>query len=181
MNNNRWLKYLPTREQVQRYRVLRPLARRLQDRALWSMNRRSVARGVAVGLFFGILIPVAQIFFAVLAAMALRANIPAAAGSTLITNPFTFPFVYYLAYRLGSVVRPGGGDAQADLEFTQEMARSVMEVHGWVPRLQDLALSIGLPLAVGLATLAVAAALIGYLAVEAIWRWRDARRSRPRG
>ena len=38
--------------------------------------------GLAVGVFFGLLIPVAQILFATVAALLLRANIPAAVGST---------------------------------------------------------------------------------------------------
>lgn len=57
--------------------------------------------GLAVGVFFGLLIPIAQIPAAALVALLLRANIPAAVGSTLVTNPITFPPVYYAAYHLG--------------------------------------------------------------------------------
>ena len=45
-----------------------------------------IAAGVAIGLFIGVLIPVAQILLAAVAAVALRANIPVAAAATLITT-----------------------------------------------------------------------------------------------
>jgi uncharacterized protein len=84
-------KYVPDMSWMDNYPVLRPLHRRFADPALWTLNRRSVSRGVSLGIFFGILTPVAQILFASIAAIALRANLPIAAVSTLVSNPFTFP------------------------------------------------------------------------------------------
>lgn len=51
-------------------------------------------------VFFGLLIPVAQILFAAVAALLLRANILAAVGNILITNPITFALVLLVAYYL---------------------------------------------------------------------------------
>ncbi|TXC67466.1 DUF2062 domain-containing protein [Piscinibacter aquaticus] len=64
---------------------------------LWHLNRRGVALGLALGLFFGLLIPIAQIPLAGGAAVLLRANVPMAVASTLVTNPVTFGPVYYAA------------------------------------------------------------------------------------
>ncbi len=156
---------------------LRPFRRWLRHRSLWSLEQDPVARGVAIGLFFGILTPVAQILFAAIAAVLLRANLPVAAASTLVTNPLTFPFVYYLAYRVGSFLS-GEEVSGADVALSQEAASHAAEVSGWASALGNWVASIGVPLALGVVTLATAASLLGYLLVHAIWQWRDARRRR---
>jgi len=64
-------------------------------------NRRTVAGGVAVGVFFGLLIPVGQILGAAVAAICFKVNLPVAAMSTLVTNPFTAgaPAGYFLVHQ----------------------------------------------------------------------------------
>ena len=64
--------------------------------------RRSVAAGI--GTFFGLLIPLAQILLSVSLAIALRAHLPSALMSTLVSNPVTFAPLYYLAYRVGAAL-----------------------------------------------------------------------------
>ena len=88
---------------------------------LWHWSRRGVSMGVALGVFFGLLIPVAQIPFSIAAAVRLRANIPAAAASTLVTNPVTFGPVYYAAYQLGSCVAAGDIPADASTNLTPKV------------------------------------------------------------
>jgi uncharacterized protein (DUF2062 family) len=53
--------HIPTREQIVGNRWLRWLAPHLGHPRLWRWSRRGVAIGVALGVFFGLLIPVAQI------------------------------------------------------------------------------------------------------------------------
>ena len=48
-------RFLPTREAITQSRMLRWLGPRLHDPLLWHVNRRSVARGVAMGVFFGLM------------------------------------------------------------------------------------------------------------------------------
>lgn len=165
-------------------RLLRPFQRQLRSPLLWRFNQRSVARGIAIGFFFAILTPVAQTVFAVAAAIALRANVVVAAGSTLITNPFIMPFVYYLAYRIGLFLLGGGAEpspqeqteALQDLVDSEEAAELAFEVTHWYETLTQWAASVGLPFLVGVVTLAAGAALTGYLAVHVGWglvaRWR---------
>ncbi|WBH16392.1 DUF2062 domain-containing protein [Sphingomonas radiodurans] len=92
---------LPTRESMQESRMLRPVAHRVLAPALWRFTRRSVPRGVALGMVTGILFPVAQIPFSALLALPVRANIPAAALTTFITNPLTTPPLWVAAYYIG--------------------------------------------------------------------------------
>jgi hypothetical protein len=178
MSKNRWIKYLQSLAHIERYRFLKPFHHRARDHTLWAWNRDAVARAVAIGLFFGILTPVAQIVFAIIAAIALRANVAVAAASTLITNPFILPLVYYAAYRVGLLLtgRVGGAvavseeaQALADIAESEEAAARALDVTDWVPTLLDWATSIGPPLLVGVLTLAVSAALIGFLLVHAVW------------
>src|SRR5690606_24359647 len=95
---------IPTRESVQQNRWLRWLGPTLLEPRLWHMGRRGIALGVALGVFFGFLIPIAQIPASAAMAVVLRANVPMAIASTLVTNPVTFGPIYYAAYRLGSFI-----------------------------------------------------------------------------
>ena len=82
-------------------RLLRPVAHRVLAPELWRFTRRSVPRGVALGMVTGILCPVAQIPLSALIALPFRANVPAAALTTFITNPITTPFIWAIAYWVG--------------------------------------------------------------------------------
>ena len=57
---------MPTREQMEGNRYIRPFAHRVLRSELWRFTRRSVPRGVALGLLVGIIVPFAQILFAAL-------------------------------------------------------------------------------------------------------------------
>ncbi|AZI38074.1 hypothetical protein NT2_02_04250 [Caenibius tardaugens NBRC 16725] len=93
---------MPTREELERNRWIRPFAHRVLRSELWRFTRRSVPRGVALGMLVGILIPFAQILFAALLSFSVRANVPVAALTTFITNPFTTPILWVIAYKIGS-------------------------------------------------------------------------------
>jgi len=95
-------RFIPTREQLLASRWLRPVAHRLHDDHLWHLTRQSVARAVAIGLFFGLLLPIAQFLFAIVSAVALRANVGLSAAFTLVTNPFTFAPIYWGGYASGA-------------------------------------------------------------------------------
>ncbi len=92
---------MPTREQVERNRMMRPFAHRVLRSELWRFTRRSVPRGVALGMLVGIIVPFAQILFAAMLSVTVRANLPVAAATTFITNPFTTPFIWAFSYKVG--------------------------------------------------------------------------------
>ena len=95
---------MPTREGMAENKYLKPIAHRFLRSDLWRFNRRSVPRGVALGLFAGIVIPLGQIFLAAFLALPARANVPVAALTTFVTNPFTTPFVLLLGNRIGAFI-----------------------------------------------------------------------------
>lgn len=173
----RFRRWLPDPQTLRQQRALRWMGPLLNHPRLWHVNRRGIAMGLAIGVFFGLLIPFAQIVFAVAAALLLRANIPAAVGSTLITNPFTFAPVYYLAYHLGAWML---GDANVDPVSPEALQRAAGDTAGglalWLHRLH----TVGPPLALGLLTLAVTVSPALYLAVSWLWRARIVRAWRQR-
>lgn len=182
MRRHRLFQKLPTPQKLLESRMLKPLRPYLHHHFLWQFNRRTVAGGVAVGLFFGILIPFAQIVLAAVAAIVLRVNLPIAAFSTLITNPFTFPAVYYAAYKLGDLLTGAHSiipavAIESDIQKAVEVQK---QVSGWLPNLLEWLQTVGLPLAVGLSVLAIISAIGGYFVVDWIWRWKTTRRWRNR-
>ncbi len=158
-----WLKaHTPTREKMEQHPWLRPFARTIGDPRIWQFNRRSVARGVALGLFFGLLIPVGQVIFAALFAVSMRANLAVAAACTLITNPLTFPPVFYVAYKLGSWVLQLEGQAPVF---------KLAEGASWHDNLSVVLAAAPMPIAFGLCLMAVTSAVLGYLICHLVWRF----------
>ena len=95
---------MPTRDEARRQRALRWLGPLLEREWLWRMNRRAVASGVALGVFVGLIVPVAQMPVAAAGALLMRANLPAAALATLVSNPLTVAPIYWLAHRTGAAI-----------------------------------------------------------------------------
>ncbi|APR06088.1 DUF2062 domain-containing protein [Thauera chlorobenzoica] len=173
-------RFLPSHDAIKRSRLLRWLGPRIHDPLLWHINRRAVARGVAMGVFFGLMIPIAQIPAAAMASLLLRGNLWIAAVSTLISNPLTYGPLYYFAYRLGAGVIGTRMPAELtpdELEAPIRMIDSFAQAWHWVT-------GIGQPLLVGMLIMAVTGATLGYWGTQLFWRirvtnkWRHARRSR---
>lgn len=171
-------RFLPSAESVRHNRWVGWIGPALHHPRLWHLNRRGVALGMAIGVFFAFLIPVAQIPLAAIVAVWLRGNLVAAIGSTLITNPFTFAPIYLLAYRLGAFII-GNGDMPVDPALAQvaEHASSIMVT--WT----DKFLAVGKQLIVGLSLFAVVGAFLTYFGVMGVWRlfvvaeWRHRNRT----
>src|SRR5690606_28373746 len=99
-----FLRRLPKRKQILESRWLKPFREHLHDRHLWRLERHATARGAAIGMFFAFIVPIGQIPLAAIASIIFRGNIPVAALCTFVTNPFTFPAVFWIAYSIGSFI-----------------------------------------------------------------------------
>jgi uncharacterized protein (DUF2062 family) len=171
-------RFLPTPEGIKDSRLLSWLGPRLHEPGLWHFNRRAVARGVAIGLFFGLIIPVAQIVAASAVAFFARANLWVSAITTLVTNPFTFAPIYFVAYKLGAFLLGGSDAALAIEEVDPEMISAVNAsleqasrgISGWLDKLMEIFTGYGKPLALGLAVLAVTMSIAGYAITMVVWR-----------
>ncbi len=177
-------KLLPSPEQVAGNRWLRWLGPRLMHQRLWHVSRRGIALGVAIGVFFGLLIPIAQIPVSAAVAVALRANLPAAMASTLVTNPFTFPPVYYAAWKVGSTLLGEDTQGQAPPLPVEPLSdpAAVADASWWAKAWAGIT-GVGRALLLGLALFAVTAGCGLYLLINFVWhlRVRLKRRARLQG
>lgn len=73
-------------------------------RAFLSINRRSVSKGIFIGLFVAFIPMPAQMVAIVLLQLLLRFNLPLALAMVWITNPATMPFIYYVEYKTGALL-----------------------------------------------------------------------------
>ncbi|MEO8114297.1 MAG: DUF2062 domain-containing protein [Phenylobacterium sp.] len=147
---------IPQREALAANPWLRPVAHRVMDPQLWRLQHESVARGVAIGLFWAFALPFAQIVVAAAHSVWWRANIPVAAGITFITNPFTVGFWLWLAYQVGSLLL----DAPPPVRLSEGAG-----VAAWLA-------SFGGPAILGMGIFAVVGSITGYLLVKLAWRLR---------
>ncbi len=143
----------------------------LLDRpSLWHVNRTSISKGLAIGVFFGFLLPLGQGIAAGAVAIGLRANLPAAVLATFVSNPLTTPAILMAAYHAGlAVLREPAAlpDLAADT--------------GWLEKIG----AMGEPLLVGLVLLAGAGTALTYFGVQLAWRigvlWKMATRRASAG
>lgn len=158
---------LPEPDTLAQNRRLRWLGPALHHPRLWHMSRRGIALGAAIGVFFGFLIPLAQIPVSAAFAVALRANVPTAVASTLVTNPITFPPVYYAAWKMGGAILGEAGPPPGSAAVAQPPAA----VQGnWLQRTWDGLQRVGKPLLLGLVIFACGFGLLVYALVHLVWR-----------
>ncbi len=152
---------------------------------VWSLNRRSVAGGVAAGLFCGLVPGPFQIISASLVAILMKWNLPIAAFVTLYTNPVTFVPLYLVGLKIGVVAFSWLGMAEIDGQSIASGAiPSPPDFHWTEPWTSLLALAqwgleLGWPLAVGVCLLGLGLALTGYALVWGGWSatvWRSRQR-----
>ena len=173
----RWLKrVLPDVEKYRDTAVARFLGPRFFHPALWHLSRRSVAGGVAIGLFCGLIPGPLQMLGGALCAVWLKRNLPIALLTTLYTNPFTIIPLYLLAYQLGALVIGPSADVAPVPVLS---AGSPVQ---WAEAISAWSMSLGKPLLIGVPLLAAILAALGFVAVYGVWslylRWMWLKRKR---
>lgn len=161
-------RFLPSHDSIKQNRYVAWFGPRLQHHNLWHLHRRSVAGGVAVGMFAGLIPGSNPVQFAAgaLLAVAFRVNLPVSVLVTLYSNPFTIVPLYVAAWALG------------DLVLHQRIGRIARPILGladkspseWLPALFHFLVSIGKPLLAGLPLLALLLAVVGYIVTDHLWR-----------
>lgn len=158
-------RWMPSVDKVREVRILGMFGDALFHPALWDLNRRSAAGGVATGLFCGLIPGPLQMLGAGIAAVLFRVNLPVALVTTLYTNPLTIVPLYFVAYKIGSLaLGAAGGHPPApppEWVFAQPLA-SAEAMGQW-------ALGLGMPLVLGVFLLACGLAVAGYLLVRVLW------------
>lgn len=162
---------MPSRDELAGNRYLAPIAHRFLSPELWRFTRRSVPRGVALGLFSAFIIPIGQIFLAAFVALPARANVPLAALTTFITNPFTLPFWLVVANQVGKFM--------LQIDAATAGVANEQVASGWWSTFSDFFELAGVT-AFGFLVLALVSAAIGYLVAGGVWRILVARKRAKR-
>ena len=128
----------------------------MHEPQLWGIRRRTVAPAFALGLFVAFLPFPGHALWAALLALMLRVNIPVAIVTTFVSNPLTMGPMYYSAYRIGQrllSLEPAPFSFELSLEWVTQNFVTIWQ-----------------PMILGSLLLSTAAALIGYVIVDALWR-----------
>jgi len=95
-------RYMPHPDRIKGNKSLRFLGALIHDSNLWHLNRHSVSRAMAIGLFWAMIPMPMQMLASALCAIPARANLPIAIGLVWLTNPLTMPPVFYCNYKVGA-------------------------------------------------------------------------------
>ncbi|MDB6062820.1 MAG: ATP-binding protein [Verrucomicrobiaceae bacterium] len=157
---------MPDPEKLRQHRSLRFFQRWLNDPNLWHLNRYSVSAAVFIGLLIAFIPLPIHIVICTLVAIWWRANLPIALSVIWISNPFTIPPQFYMAYKVGSLLlrRP-------EHHFSFELSLQ------WLGSEFSF---IWQPLLLGCAVCGFAAAFLGAALVRIIWRLQVIARWRAR-
>jgi len=175
---------LPSPEELKSNRFLRLLGPSLTHPGVWRLTRRSVAGGVAAGMFCGLMPPPFQFLSAGVLAVLLRVNLPIALFTTLYTNPLTAIPIYLVCLEMGIVLFRlfelplANADAQGHLsppppfDFTAPLD-SLGALAGWL-------IGLGWPLVLGVVVVGMLLSLLSYAVVYWGWAWRASRQRERR-
>jgi uncharacterized protein (DUF2062 family) len=129
----------------------------LHDHRLWGIRRKTVVPAFSLGLFVAIMPFPGHFIIAALAALALRVNIPVASLTTFVVNPVTVYPLFRFAYLVGTFllsIEPGPFSFELSLDWVANTFISVWQ-----------------PLLLGCVLVGSIAALVGYIALDGLWRY----------
>lgn len=149
-------RYLPDPHKIKEIKALEFLGDRLHSPNLWHLNRHSVSRAFAIGLWamYTPPLPWQQVIAAILA-IYFNANLPIAVALVWITNPLTWLPMYYFAYEVGAL-------ALRMPTFSFDQFSELFSI--------EKALELGAPLLVGCFILMNVGGVLGYYGIRYLWR-----------
>jgi hypothetical protein len=138
----------------------------LHNPNLWHLNRRSIAKAFAVGLFFAFVPVPFQMVLAAGVAILVHSNLPISVALVWITNPFTMPPIFYGCYLVGTWIL---GVKEQTFAFEAS----------WHWLVESIS-TIGPAFLLGCGVLGTIFALLGYISINILWRWSVAHSWRNR-
>lgn len=148
---------MPDHQTIKTNKHLQIFGDLLHNPNLWHLNRHSIAKAFAVGLFFAFIPVPFQMVLAAGMAIIVHSNLPLSIALVWITNPLTMPAIFYFCYLVGTWIL--GGEEQA---FVFEASWQ------WVV---DSLSTIGPAFLLGCGVLAVFFAVLGYFFIHLLWRY----------
>jgi len=95
---------LPQRSEIENHNSLGLFKRFMKDPELWAMNRSSISKGVAIGIFSAFLPMPFEMVIAVVMAILMGGNVIFAFSLIWISNPLTWIPLYTPCYLLGTKI-----------------------------------------------------------------------------
>ena len=130
------------------------LEKKKLPKAYFATTRRAITRGLLVGFFWGF-IPMPMQMAGVMATAALfKFNVPLALATVWLSNPVTYPFMFYMEYLTGNLIL--GKESLQNIELTMDWF-----TNHW----SDIAISMY----VGAAFWAIVGSYTIYLIVNWLW------------
>lgn len=148
-------KYMPDPHKLKDNKSLQFLGPLIHEPNLWHLNRHSVTKAFAIGLFWTFIPMPFQMVAAAFCALRLNANLPLSVVTVWISNPVTMPPIFYSQYLLGAWlldIPPSPFEYQ--LSFT------------W---LKSKIYEIGIPLYLGGILFSVFFSTLGYYLINWLW------------
>lgn len=153
---------MPDPHTIREHKSLQIFGTLLHDPNLWHLNRRSVAKAFAIGLFC-MMVPVPfQMALAAGMAIFVRSNLPISVVLVWISNPVTMPPIFYFAYKVGAWIL-----GRPEVPFNFELSFE------W---LADGMLAIWEPFLFGCFILGMFFSITGYITIRLLWRWSVVKR-----
>jgi len=165
-------RWMPDHKKIREHKHLQCFGKLLHSPALWHLNRHSVAKAFAVGLFFAWVPVPFQMVLGAGGAILFHANLPLSVALVWLTNPITMPPMFYGAYKLGAMLL-GEEIQHFDMELSWDWIAHEMTVI-WEPFL------------LGCAVIGIVSSIVGYVTIQLGWRamvlhrWRN-RHALPKG
>lgn len=159
-------RWLPDPAKVKNEPGLKFLGTLLHDPNLFHLNRHSVSVAFFVGLFTAFLPTLGQIPIAAMGALALRCNLPISIGLVWISNPLTFPVIFYASYKLGARL----------MQIPPHPFHFEMSWHWFATEF----VVIWKPLLLGSVIASVFFGCLGYIVIQWAWRWHVIQRWQQR-
>ena len=163
-------RYMPDAKKIKQHKSLQFFGKLLHSENLWHLNRTSVSRAFAIGLFCAFLPMPFQMVIAAALAILFRANLPISVCLVWVTNPITMPPMFYFAYKVGTYV----------LHMPPQHFEMVLSFKWLTTKL----LHIWEPLVLGSLICGAVSGVIGYWGIQLLWRlhviraWRLRKRHR---
>lgn len=168
-------RYLPSPEKIREQKSLGFMRHRLGDPSVWHLNRRSASLAMFWGIFFAFMPMPFQMVPATLIAVSLRINLPMVLVLTWLTNPITvLPFMY-ISYATGSLALSVPMLSWAEMEGLMTAMLSL----GSEPSSGSVMARLK-PFFVGTVMLGVTLGSLGYVGMQAYWRWHVVRQWQAR-
>lgn len=159
-------RWLPDHHTIKNNKHLQIFGDVLHDANLWHLNRRSVAKAFAIGLFFAFIPVPFQMVLAAGTAIFFSANLPLSIGLVWISNPLTIPPIFYGCYKLGTILM-GIPPQEFNFELSFEwLSTSLASVAG--------------PFLLGCGVCAVFFSMLGFISINSIWRYSVAQNWKKR-